>query len=1235
MSAYKETTFRKVNRRDIAVIGMSCYMPMAKNIRMFWDLLCEGRDCVRSIPDGRWKDLKAYADFKGIKVSRSGLHQGGYLENIDYFDNDFFGMAPKEAKLTDPNQRLLLQRVWEAIEDAGYSSKQIMNTKTGVFIGHSGDTAYKQIISDVDSSLLSAAFLGNLNPIMGSRISHILNLTGPNMLINTTCSSSLVALHMACQSIKSGESEMAIVAGVTTYPIPLRSHEIGIESSDDRARVFDDESDGTGTGEGIGVVILKPVADCRNDNIYAIIKGSSINNDGKSSWLSSPNPRAQEEVILSAWSNAGVSPETITYIEAHGTGTKVGDPIEIESLSRAFSKHTNRKQFCGIGSLKSNLGHLDEAAGIAGFIKLVLSIKHKLIPPTINFQKPNRSINFVDSPVYVVDKLQKWLPEGAHCRAGISSFGLSGTNCHLILEEWNESSSDDAKTDVFTLSAKSLEALKAYIHKYRFIADVLKRESFSSICYTTNVGRDVFDYRLAVLARDNKDLIEKIERMATTDPKAFLDNEEIFFSSNCYADTPEYGKTTTLGPKIKVDDYIDAFRNRDMDILKLICRLYVDKSIDDMRDFYAGSELRRISLPSYPFQEKRFWIDVPVQKEETTGDLENTFFEIAWVRSAERPHHYLSGEMKTILMFYGAVNLSLDKEIEAKGFRVINVTLGGGFRKLSSNTYCISNMDEDYVKLMTDLQNEDIDKIVHCCSINVNGAVRSVDELNARLEEGFFSIYYLNRALHKSNFKKNIELIVVTNYANYLNARQGRVKPENAALIGVVKTLELESARIRSRLVDIDEKCKTEVIVNELLSGSLTKNVSYRDGLRYIEEIQVHSLIERLTEKDSTRGKWVRNTGAYVIAGGAGALGLEVAKYLCNQGAKNIVILGRKDISGSSRKTSDSKLIAKHKDANDALRSMKANGCSVSYKQVDISQEGPLKEAMDSIRQEYGNICGVFNCAGVPSEGFMALKSKEHLQEIMNPKINGTWLLNNFLRGGEADFFVCFSSEATLISHPGLVDYTAANCYMDAFVFDEGIKSPNTIVINWAAWKGKGMSHEYGTDFDGVFKSIEPERGISLLDSILDARPKRVIVGTLNSDIDITELVKKLPFKVDTTIVEKLKDGKADRSTSNLNARNEDHVVQVFPKKEVVLTGRVPDKYTDTERMLADIWADVLGHTTVDINHDFFEQGGHSLLAIRFDVEVEKRGLPSIDLYSAPSISEMADVIERKKVQKK
>jgi polyketide synthase PksN len=474
--------------------------------------------CIRDIPAPRKKDVEDYLAFVNKHPAEITYEDAAYLDEIDQFDYRFFRLSPKEASLMDPNQRLFLQTAWTTLEDAGYGGQRLVGTRTGVYVGFGGDSEYKKLVAHLDPSSLSLAVTGNLPPIIASRLSYLLDLKGPSMLVNTVCSSSLLAVHLACQGIRNGECHLAIAGGVQTYVLPIRPTKVGIESSDFKTKTFDHSSDGTGSGEGVAAVLLKPLHKALKDrdHIYAVIKGGAVNQDGRSIGISAPNPAAQEDVMVRAWKDANIEPETISYIEAHGTGTKLGDPIEIEGITRAFARYTGKKQFCAIGSVKSNMGHLDNSAGIAGLIKAALALKNKEIPPTLHFNRPNRKIPFHRSPVYVNDILRPWKTNGSPRRCGVSSFSFSGTNCHLVLEEAPEidKKKGEGKGDweILTLSAETDSGLERLVAQYKKLV-IGKEFNLKDICFTANTGRGLYTHRLALVLTGKTDLQKKIENL--------------------------------------------------------------------------------------------------------------------------------------------------------------------------------------------------------------------------------------------------------------------------------------------------------------------------------------------------------------------------------------------------------------------------------------------------------------------------------------------------------------------------------------------------------------------------------------------------------------------------------------------------------------------------------------------------------------------------------------------------
>ncbi len=475
---------RENKETDIAIIGMACRFPGAEDYRQFWQNLVLGVDSVTEIPPERW-DWRAYWGDPLTEPNKTNSRWGGFIEDVDKFDASFFNISPREAELMDPQQRILLELSFACIEDAGYRPSALSGSKTGVFIGLC-NYDYKELQERYCSQIEGHLLTGTANTIVPNRLSYHFNLHGPSVSVDTACSSSLVALHQAVQSMANGECQMSLVGGINILVSPERYipfSKLNMLSPTGRCRTFDQQADGYVRGEGAGVILLKRLDRALDDRdqIYGIIKGSAVNHGGQARTLTSPNAFAQSQVIVEAYHRAGVLPTTINYIETHGTGTPLGDPIEIHSLKRAVGKlfkeldQEPQAGYCGLGSVKTNIGHLEAAAGIAGVIKVLLAMKHKKLPGINHFSDLNPRIKLEDSPFYLVEESKNWEAVTNETgkvwprRAGVSSFGFGGTNAHLIVEEYQglggRSQELGEGPQLIVLSAKNEERLRGYVQK--------------------------------------------------------------------------------------------------------------------------------------------------------------------------------------------------------------------------------------------------------------------------------------------------------------------------------------------------------------------------------------------------------------------------------------------------------------------------------------------------------------------------------------------------------------------------------------------------------------------------------------------------------------------------------------------------------------------------------------------------------------------------------------------------
>ncbi|MEP0859277.1 SDR family NAD(P)-dependent oxidoreductase [Trichocoleus sp. DQ-U1] len=500
----------------IAIIGMSGRFPGAKNVEEFWQNL---RDGVESISVFTNEELIDAGIAPGLLDNLNHVKAGAVLEDVEFFDASFFGFNPKEAEMTDPQHRVFLECAWEALENAGYDTQRC-ESRIGVYAGASLNNylSFNLNRDQIGSADSFQKLISNDKDFLTTRVSYKLNLKGPSLTVQTACSTSLVATTLACQSLLNYQCDMALAGGVSIR-VPQKTgylyQEGGILSPDGHCRAFDADAQGTIIGNGVGVVVLKRLEDAiaDGDRIQAVIKGSAINNDGSEKvGYTAPSVNGQADAIAEALALAGVDPESITYIETHGTGTVLGDPIEVTALSNVFGANTEKKNFCAIGSVKTNIGHLDAAAGVTGLIKTVLALKHKLIPPSLNFKQPNPEIDFANSPFYVNTQLREWKASTPR-RAGVSSLGIGGTNAHVVLEEAPtvEASGSSRPWQLLVLSAKTELALETATAN--LVAHLKQHPdlNLADVAYTLQVGRRAFEHRRILVCQTVEELVNQLE----------------------------------------------------------------------------------------------------------------------------------------------------------------------------------------------------------------------------------------------------------------------------------------------------------------------------------------------------------------------------------------------------------------------------------------------------------------------------------------------------------------------------------------------------------------------------------------------------------------------------------------------------------------------------------------------------------------------------------------------------
>jgi acyl transferase domain-containing protein len=598
--AQRLDALERARHEPIAVIGMACRLPGgATTPDAYWELLrCKG-DGIVEIPPDRW-DVDRYYHRDPSTPGKMYTRWGGFLEGIDAFDARFFGITRREANAMDPQHRLVLEVAWEALEDAGVPWGVVAGSATGVFMGISNSDYAR--LGDRDPRAIGVySGTGVAQNILSGRLSYLFDLRGPSLSIDTACSSSLVAVHLACQSLRAGESRMALVGGVNVMLAPevtIAHCRLGFVAADGRCKVFDTRADGFVRSEGVGVVVLKRLADALadGDRVHAVILGTAVNQDGRSNGMTAPNGAAQQAVIRAALRDAGVAPREVGYVEAHGTGTVLGDPIEMDALGAVLGPGRAPGERCLVGAAKASIGHTEAAAGIAGLLKAILVLERGEVPPQVHFTTLNPNIRLADCGLAIPSEPTPWPGGPAARHAGVSSFGWSGTNAHVVCGEAPVSAAaatGPAGPLVLPISARSAEALAALARRYVIALRAHAARNGDGIAvrdvaYSASVRRTRFEHRLAVIGGSHAELADRLEAHLTG-----TSSDGVFAAAGA-ADTGVRGT-----PPPQSGETPDA---------AAVARSWAaGESLDWQTVFPDGG--RYVSLPRYAWQRRRYWLD--------------------------------------------------------------------------------------------------------------------------------------------------------------------------------------------------------------------------------------------------------------------------------------------------------------------------------------------------------------------------------------------------------------------------------------------------------------------------------------------------------------------------------------------------------------------------------------------------------------------------------------------------
>lgn len=823
----------------VAIIGMSCRFPGVNNPNQFWEAIKTNKDLITSIPKNR----------STLSSKPYPSNKGGFIDGIENFDASFFGISPIEAEQMDPQQRITLESVYAAIEDAGIRPADIKGKEVGVFIGVSGSD-YTHLLRDLGKEELNAHFTtGGATALLANRISYFFDLRGASQVIDTACSSSLVAVHEALQYLNNGKSELAIVGGVNAILSPDLTnayHKAGMLSKDGACKTFDQNANGYVRSEGVGVIILRKLKYAINDqaHIYGIIKGSAINHGGKTSGITVPNPKAQKELLIKAYSISKVNPREVGYIETHGTGTPLGDPIEIEGIKSAFQTIYQQNglkitdaPYCGLGSVKTNIGHLEAAAGIAGLIKVLLCIKNQTLPGNPHLAQQNKYINLENTPFYLCKETSKWKnPNNSPRIAGVSSFGIGGVNAHLVLEEFLKIKTKFTSKEpvLILLSAKTNIALKQKVIDLIYFLKENDQVNLFDMAYTLHFGRAFFSKRLAIITSDINKLIQQLEAYINKS-----DNKPDFIFTHTIADSQNKNHSREDVKNVTIKDYTSSKG------LKNIAQQWVNGTPIDWRQLYKKPYLpQKISLPTYPFAKHRYWFSI----DDTNSKQLNVNKENIKLTTTPEVQIY---EPKWIPM-------DIQFATEHSTTHELVILAGTKFGKLRANLLNTKN--------------------------------RSIFEIRTKKAIQFHET--IITIIKKEITKKGINNLWII----YPNEQ----KRNYSFISGLLNTAILEFPNLKTKLIGIDAKL---IDSDEKLKDLLTKEKLVPNRvIRYSSKSREVLNLNKIEPEFQNDKNLIKPNAVYLISGGSGALGQLFAQHLSKLEGVQLILIGSSENCGIAKK---------------------------------------------------------------------------------------------------------------------------------------------------------------------------------------------------------------------------------------------------------------------------------------------------------------------------------------------
>lgn len=1190
----EENLFLK-QKDSVAIIGMACRFPGADNIDQFWELLENEKSTICDLPANR-DELQSYFHTTGTKI------RGGFLNAIDQFDASFFNISALEADSMDPQHRLLLEVAYEAVEDAGIDVKTLNGTQTGVFVGiTNGEYFYKNIRSEGEKEINSYSAIGGTLSAASCRLSYCLGLEGPSMIIDTACSSSLVAIDAACKNLQDNSCTMAIAGGVNLMISPgmfVSMSRLNALSPDGMCKTFDDSANGYVRGEGCGMLILKKLSNAIADgnNIYAVIKGAAVNQDGKSNGITAPNEKAQQKAMQLAIQKAGIMSSDVDYVEAHGTGTKLGDPIELNAINEVYNKNRSKdSKPLLVGSVKTNIGHLESAAGVAGLIKVVLALQHKKIPASLHFNTPSKFISWNEMNVKIPQRAIEWNTIHKKRYAGLSSFGFTGTNVHMIIEE-GESYSEvnkEANIQLLTVSAKSKEALIDLVKLYEKYLHENRSISLADFCYTTNVGRAHYNERFCAIVGSIEDTINKLN---------------LFIQGSI----PSYKSTGSEAEKL----------------LEETCANYLNGEIVNWEIFYASNKYKKIRIPNYPFQHQQYWFgNKGLDKESLNNksDYKDHLYELEWVPqdfqinkvtnepALKQSEHWL------IFSNDRAESKRIGEYIANSGKQVTTVLLGETYSQLSESCYCINPVSASDFKQLSEAiihpNNIPISKILYTWNLGKE-FVTETEFTQWQLQKIHLGLLNILQTFQCEILAVNAKLWVVTRGVHAIGNDVELNGLLQSPLWGMGKTIFLEHTELWGGMIDLgsngDENTQIEQLVTEVENGGVDDHVAFRNNKRYVARLRKRT---REEEKDIE----ITKNDFYLITGGLGYLGLHAAQWLCDRGAKNIVITTRQGFPDPKNWHLVNDTDRNYKQVSTLLLLQK-QGVNIIVSKVDITNINQLEILFKSINaKKY--LKGIIHAAGKSEYKVLMDMQEIEFEEMIAPKIHGTWNLHRLTSDLKLDFFIMFSSGSSVWGSKGLAHYSAANYFMDTLSYYRNSKALPALSINMGVIQGRGLaqlSHQQALISSG-FEELKIADIFSSLSFLLKTNCPQATLTKINwTDFkNIYELRRKRP------LLEELKS----------ESKYEQHNIKVN-RKFILELEQLPvdERKAYITTFLQNEIATILGLDNaglVETNKGFFHIGLDSLMAVELKNRMEKnfKNISSTLIFDYPTIDDVVNYL--------